>query len=132
MIALDTNVLVRFLVRDDTKQSRLVYARLKQAEIKQERLFIPLVVVLETIWVLESAYGLSRDKILESIEDLMQMPILDFEADQVLTSFLPSGRKGKTDLSDLLIAHVAEAAGCDGIITLDKKASRFHLFNLLK
>ncbi len=132
MIALDTNVLVRFLVRDDKKQSQIVDARLKKAEAKRERLFIPLVVILETIWVLDSAYGMSRDEILDSIEDLMQMPILEFEADQVLTNLLLSSKRYKTDLSDLLIAHAAEAAGCDEIITFDKKASRFRLFNLLK
>jgi len=132
MIAIDTNVLVRFLVQDDKKQSRIVYNRFKQAEAEHQQLFIPLIVVLETIWVLKSAYEMPRDKILYSIENLMQMPILDFEADHVLTSFLLSGKTHKTDLPDLLIAHAAEAAGCDEIITFDKKASRFRLFNLLK
>ena len=132
MIALDTNVLVRFLVQDDKKQSQIVYARLKKAETEREQLFVPLVVILETIWVLDSAYGMSRNEILNSLEDLMQMPILDFEADHVLTNLLLSGRRHKIDLSDLLIAHAAEAAGCDEIITFDKKASRFRLFNLLK
>ena len=56
MIALDTNVLVRFLVRDDEKQAQIVYARFKQAESAREVLFVSLLVVLETIWVLESAY----------------------------------------------------------------------------
>ena len=132
MIAIDTNVLVRFLVQDDKIQSRIVYNRFKKAEAEHQRLFIPLIVVLETIWVLQSAYEMPRDKILYSIDNLMQMPILDFEADQVITSFLLSGKKHTTDLSDLLIAHTAEAAGCDEIITFDKKASRFRLFNLLK
>ena len=132
MIALDTNVLIRFLVRDDIKQSRIVYNRFKLAETEQERLFVPLTVILEVIWVLESAYGMSRDEILSSIKDLMQMPILEFETDRVLTNLLLSGRKHKTDLSDLIIAHAAEASGCDEIITFDKKAARFRLFNLLK
>ena len=132
MIAIDTNVLVRFLVQDDRKQCRIVYDRFKQAEVNHERLFIPLIVVLETIWVLKSAYEMPRDKILYSIENLMQMPILDFESDRVLTGLLVSGRKCKTDLSDLLIAHAAEAAGCTEIITFDKKASRFPSFKLLK
>ena len=46
MIALDTNVIVRFLVRDDEKQAQVVYARLKQAEQAREILLIPLLVVL--------------------------------------------------------------------------------------
>ena len=55
MMALDTNVIVRFLVRDDEAQSNLVYKRLKKAELERERLFVPLVVMLEALWVLESA-----------------------------------------------------------------------------
>ena len=58
MIALDTNVIIRFLVRDDEKQAKTVYARLKKAEATRERLFIPLLVLLETIWVLDSAYNM--------------------------------------------------------------------------
>ncbi len=51
MTALDTNVIVRFLVRDDEEQALCVYKRFKQAEKKRESLFIPLTVLLETIWI---------------------------------------------------------------------------------
>ena len=76
MIALDTNVIVRFLVRDDEQQAQAVYARLKQAEAARETLFVPLLVVLETIWVLESVYDKSRQEILDSLEDLSNFSIL--------------------------------------------------------
>jgi predicted nucleic-acid-binding protein len=80
MKALDTNVLVRFLVRDDERQAQAVYKRFKQSETNREVLFIPLLVVLETIWVLESAYEVTRQEILESVNDLLLMPILEFES----------------------------------------------------
>lgn len=132
MIALDTNVVVRFLVRDDEKQAQIVYARFKQAEAGREVLFIPLPVVLETIWVLESAYDRSREEILDSFEELRRMPILEFERDEVLQSLLVSGREHNADLADLLIAFTAQVCGCDAGITLDKKASRLAFFHLLK
>jgi len=132
MIALDTNVIVRFLVRDDEKQAALVYARFKKAEASRERLFVPLLVVLELIWVLDSAYDMSREKILGSIADLRQMPILEFESDGVLEHLLSSAKGQKADLADLLIAHAAEAAGCEAALTFDKKASRFAFFRILK
>ena len=50
MIAIDTNVIIRFLVRDDVKQAEIVYARFKRAEAARERLFIPLLVLLEMLW----------------------------------------------------------------------------------
>lgn len=131
MIALDTNVIVRFLVRDDEKQARLVYARFKEAESTRESFFVPLVVVLETIWVLESAYNRSRKDILDSLEELSSMPILEFERAQLLQELLSKGRDSHVELSDLLIALAAQSCGCSGGITFDKHASRLPFFRLL-
>lgn len=132
MIALDTNILVRFLVRDDEKQAQIVYARFKQAESAHESLFVPLLVVLETIWVLESAYDKSREEILDSFEELKSMAILEFEKVHVLQSLLSEGQKSNADLSDLLIALTAQSCGCSGGLTFDKKASKFSFFRLLR
>lgn len=131
MIALDTNVLVRFLMRDDEKQARAVYTRLKRAEAERENLFIPLSVVLETIWVLESAYGQSRREILNALDHLTEMPIFEFEKIDVLQSFAGEARKSGTDLSDLLLALTAQSCGCTAMLTFDKKAAKNPLFQLL-
>jgi len=131
VIALDTNVIVRFLVRDDEKQARAVYARFKEAESAREALFIPLLVVMETIWVLESVYGKSKKEILDSFDDLKSMPILEFEKVQVLENLLSEGAKSNVDLSDLLIAMAAQSCGCSAGITFDKKASKLPFFRLL-
>ena len=132
MIALDTNIVIRFLVRDDEKQSQLVYRRFKQAERRRELLFVPLPIMLETIWVLESLYNLTRGEIIGAIEDLMLMPIFQFQNYGALQKFLVSARQESTDLSDLLIAHSCRASGCKQVLTFDKKASRSQLFQLLK
>ena len=131
MIALDTNVLVRFLVRDDEKQAQVVYARFKQAESARDALFVTLLVVLETVWVLESVYDKSRKEILDSFDELKDMPILEFEKVQVLQSWLSEGMKSNADLSDLLIALAAQSCGCSGGFTFDKKAAKFPFFRLL-
>ena len=132
MKALDTNVLVRFLVKDDEQQAKTVYRLFKQAESKAEAFFIPILVVLETVWVLEAVYETTRQEILDSIDELLMMPILEFEAQSAIRSFISSARENKTDLSDLLIAHCAKYSGCDSVITFDKRASKLGLFELLK
>lgn len=131
MIALDTNILVRFLVRDDKKQAELVYARFKQAEKAGEQLFIPLLVLQETIWVLESVYELSRADVVCAIEDLLHIPILKFETDEIVLMFLNDAKANKTDLTDILIGCSAKFNGSDTVITFDKKASRLPYFQLL-
>ena len=132
MIALDTNILIRFLVRDDKKQAELVYARFAQAEKTGEQLFVPLLVLQETIWVLESVYELSRPDVLCAIEDLLHLPILKFETDEVVLTFLSDAKSTKTDLADILIGCSAKSNGSEAIITFDKKASRLPYFQLLR
>ena len=128
MIALDTNIIIRFLVKDDEKQARMVYSYFKRAEEQREVLFVSLLVVLEVVWVLESAYNMSRTDIINSFSSLRQMPILEFENDIVLEKFILSGEKCATDLSDLLIGFSAQSSDCETVLTFDRKASKSPLF----
>ena len=130
MKAIDTNILIRFLVGDDEMQAKKVYSIFKKAESEKKELFVPLLVVLEMIWVLESVYDISRTEILDSISDLLLMPIFKFDQQSALQQLVHSAQGNKYDLSDLLIAHSAKVNGCEVVITFDKKASKFKLFEL--
>jgi len=132
MKSLDTNILIRFLVKDDELQAKAVYKLFKLAESKAETFFITILVVLETIWVLEAVYDASRQEILDSIDELLLMPILAFQAQSAVRSFISSARENKTDLSDLLIAHYAKHSGAVPVITFDKRAAKIELFELVK
>ncbi len=131
MTALDTNVLVRFLVRDDERQARIVLARFRRAESGRERLWVPLVVTLELLWVLDSAYDFDRDEILDALARLRHMAILAFEAEDVVDRTLAGGRGARMDLADLVIGHAARAQGSDTTLTFDRRAARSDLFELL-
>jgi predicted nucleic-acid-binding protein len=131
MKALDTNVLVRFLVKDDERQSKIVYRAFKQAETDNNTFFVPLLVVLETLWVLESVYNIARNDILDSIDDVLLMPILKFEAQATIQHFILLARENKIDLSDILIACSAKLSGCNSVLTFDKKASKFDYFEII-
>ncbi|MFH2045933.1 MAG: type II toxin-antitoxin system VapC family toxin [Pseudomonadota bacterium] len=132
MKAVDTNILIRFLIGDDELQAKQVYTIFKKAESEKEVLFVPLLVILEMVWVLESVYNISRVEILDSINDLLSMPIFKFDQLSTLQQFAHSAQGNNHDLSDLLIAHSAKTNGCETVITFDKKASKFQLFELLK
>lgn len=132
MIAVDTNVIVRFLVRDDEKQAKAVYERLKRAELDRESLFVPLLVLQETIWVLGSAYEKSRAEVLDSIEDMRRMPVFQFENDDAVKRLLSDGRSCGGDLADILIAHSAQSSGCEAGITFDKGAAKLPFFRILQ
>ncbi|MCH2208607.1 MAG: type II toxin-antitoxin system VapC family toxin [Lentisphaerales bacterium] len=132
MTAVDTNFLVRFLVGDDPKQSKTVYNILKEVEEQKSSLHVPVLVVLELIWVLDSAYKISREDIVGSLDQMILMPIFTFENLNSIQKSLQDSINTKYDLSDLLIANTAKEAGCESVLTFDKRASKHPLFTHLK
>jgi len=131
MIAVDTNILIRFLVKDDDAQASKVLERFKKAEVNKEIFFVALLVVLEVIWVLESVYEYSREEILSAIDCLTRLTILRFENIDLIHDFLSLSEKSNHDLSDMLIGLCAKHNGCAYTITFDKKASRSSLFKMV-
>lgn len=132
MKAIDTNILVRFLVGDDQKQAERVYKLFKRTESRQKELFVSLLVVLELLWVLEAVYQINRKEILDSLSDLLLMPIFKFENLNAIQKFIVSANNNKYDLSDLLIAHASNSLGCETVLTFDKKVSKCALFELIE
>jgi predicted nucleic-acid-binding protein len=131
MKALDTNCLVRFLVRDDRTQAARIRDLFKEAEERKVRYLITVAVLLELLWVLDSVYDVPRRDILAGLEDLAQLPILEFERREALLSMIEQGRKGGVDLSDLLIGLLGKEAGCEKTLTFDRKAAHSDLFDLI-
>jgi predicted nucleic-acid-binding protein len=132
MKALDTNVLVRFLVKDDARQAQIVYRVFKQAEADKKFFWVSLLVVIETMWVLDSVYQITRKDILASLNELLLMPILKFEVQPTIQRFILLAPNTTIDLSDVLIGCAANQSGCEGVLTFDKKASKFELFELIE
>ena len=130
MKAIDTNILVRFLVGDDELQAKTAYNLFKKAEAEKKELFVPLLVMLELIWVLESVYDISRAEVLAAINELLLMPILKFEQQAALQQCIYAAQRNNYGLADLLIAHSAKAQRCETVLTFDRKASKYNLFEL--
>lgn len=131
MYALDTNVLVRFLVNDDLTQAEQVHQFFQKLEKNEQQVMVPVPVVLELCWVLKSRYFLSKTEIIAAVDDLMLLPILKFEHENAIQSFLLEAQTLNADLADLLIAYVAQALNCEGVWTFDRKAQRCGLFKAI-
>ena len=131
MKGLDTNILVRLLVADDAAQTQRVVEKLQSAERGGERFFVAGLVLLELLWVLESAYGCTRDEVLEALDQLSSMPVLRIENLEAIHRTIALGRQSKQDLSDLLIGCCAAANGCTSVLTFDRAATRHALFERL-
>jgi len=120
MIALDTNVLVRFLVKDDECQSRLATRLIKSAIEREEQLFVSDIVMCETVWVLSSAYRFSRDEILGALAELLRARAVVFSSSDRLARALEAYAMGNGDFADYLIREHAKAAGADTVATFDR------------
>lgn len=132
MKAVDTNVLVRFVVADDPSQTQKVVSLFKTTKANRERLFVSAVVILELAWVLSKVYRLSREKVILALFDLLNLSILNIEYRDVIDECLNNAKENTFELSDLLIGYIARANDCVVTLTFDNKASKSPLFSLLK
>jgi predicted nucleic-acid-binding protein len=129
--ALDTNVLVRFLVDDDRAQGRKVRQLLESAERSGERFHVCTALLLETIWVLSAVYELEREDVVDALTSLIGLPVLEFENHESVLELVRLARTDRTDLPDLLIGLCATAAGCETTLTFEKGLTRTGLFEKL-
>lgn len=132
MKGLDTNALIRFLVRDDEDQAQAVRTLLIEAGKNNEPLFVPITVTLEVIWVLSSAYDYSRDEIIHALNGLLVLPMLTMEEHDRVAYLCRFASPATTGLADLLIGLSARDNGCSTTLTFDKKAAQSELFTLIE
>ncbi len=137
MIAIDTNVLLRYLLDDDKNQSRRASALIKGGE----EVLITDVVLAETTWTLKGQrYGLGKEAIVRVINALFEEASIFFEDDQTVwravndyknaKTVKSGGKKKEADFSDALIVnkalHTAKETGNEfnGAYTFDVAAQQ--------
>ncbi len=130
MIALDTNVLVRYLVRDDQHQTEAARALLESLTPERPG-YVCREVIVELVWVLERAYGFPRDRIGSVLEELVATEGLAIEAAGDVARASIRYRAGGAGFSDLMILAAAERSGARPMYTFDRKAARIDGVELL-
>src|ERR1700756_5632049 len=105
MAALDTNVLIRYLVEDDAAQVAAARRFIRKRVAEGQTLFIPVTVALELEWVLRSNFGFGKDAVVQTMSDLLSSAELTFESERALEVALLLYKEGSADYSDCL--HIA-------------------------
>lgn len=123
MIGLDTNVLARYIMQDDLKQSPLA-TRLIESRSVESRGFVPLVSVVELFWVMSSAYELDRGQLIAVLEGLLRTKELIVERAEIVWKALRIFQTANVDFADCLIERSAAAAGCERTMTFDRGAAK--------
>ena len=130
MIALDTNVLVRFLVQDDPEQSRIATGVIDDLSEAVPG-FVGREVLVELVWVLERAYRLGRVEIAGALDGLLTSTELVIEGADDVGPALELYRNDGFGFADLMIAAAARRAGAREMVTFDRKAARLPGVRLL-
>jgi predicted nucleic-acid-binding protein len=123
----DTNVLVRYLVRDDPVQA----ARAARELERDDRFFVGAIVLCELVWVLEAGYRFKRSAIAATVEQLLATAQFEIEDKDLALSALRDFRRTGADFSDCLIGRRNRAAGAAETVTFDRTLTRLDGFRLL-
>ena len=113
MLAIDTNLIVRYLTGDHPKQS--LRAR---ALIDGEAVFASVTVMLEVEWVLRSAYGFRPADVARALRAFAGLPTVTVEDGTAVAAALDLAEKGM-DFADAL--HLGRTTHCDGFASFDRK-----------
>lgn len=129
MIGIDTNILVRILVKDNEEQANLVLDFIKQ---NTSPIVINSIIFCELVWVLESCYNYSKEEIVEGLLHVLKIKQFLIPEKEIIKQSLNLYRQTKIDFSDVLIGYKNKLENCHYTITFDKQAAKTDLYKLLK
>jgi predicted nucleic-acid-binding protein len=121
MTGLDTNIIARFIMQDDALQSASVN-RLFESFSKENPGFVPLICIIELVWVLRSARDAKPPEIVRVLETLLRVEDLIVERADLVWQALHLFARTNADFADCLIQRFSHAAGCKETLTFDRKA----------
>jgi predicted nucleic-acid-binding protein len=128
VIALDTNVLLRYFVQDDPAQARRATLLLEKELTEQKPGLVTVVALIELIWVMEQSYGAAEDAIAEVIPGLLEAPNIVVERGAAVRAAM---RSKHGDLADRLLHEIGRSEGCVATVTFDKRFARLDGVELL-
>lgn len=124
MLGVDTNVLVRFLVRDDEAQFEKARKLIKRELAAGRSVFVSHLVIMETEWVLRSRYGLPKPLMIAAISGLLDAADVQFEDEPAVEEALFIWKDATADFADCLIGAKNRRLGCRATATFDTKAAK--------
>ena len=132
MPALDTNVLVRYVVQDDSGQLAAAKRLITRCVAESQPLFVPVTVTLELEWVLRASFGYDKGDVLQVLSNLFSAAELTFQSERALEVALQLYREAAADFADCVHIALAAEAGEQPLWTFDRGAARVFGAQLLR
>ncbi len=131
MLGIDTNVLVRFLVRDHEPQFQKARRLIQWEADAGQPVFVSLLVLLETEWVLRSRYQLEKPAVVATISALLDAIGIQLEDEAAIEEALYVWKDNTAEFADCLIGAHNRERGCRATATFDAKALKLSGFALV-
>ena len=122
MIGVDTNVLLRYLLDDDPRQSPKA-AAFFEARSDKDPAFVSLAAIMEVVWNLRARERMSSERVAIALRSLLSAREIVVQAPDVLRRAIRDSEDHGTDIADAVIAGLGIDADCDYTVTFDKRAS---------
>lgn len=120
---IDTNILVRYLIRDNEQQFQKALDIIKTANTSQQDLYIDEVVVAETVWVLKSYYQQEKSTICESLTKLINLPVFSNPRKPILLQAISIYTENNISYVDAWLLSIAHHKKLD-LQTFDQKLTK--------
>jgi predicted nucleic-acid-binding protein len=131
MFGLDTNVLVRFLLRDDIMQAEQARRAIENAVADGTPVFVSLLTIIETEWVLRSCARLDKKRVITTFRTLLEARDLQIEQEEALEEALFFYEGSNADFADCLMSSQYRRLGCSAMLTFDQNAAKLSGVKLL-
>jgi predicted nucleic-acid-binding protein len=128
MIALDTNVLLRYFVQDGDYQAAIATNLIEQRLSPDTPGYISLPVVCEIVWAMQTTYRQPRSVIATSLSLLLDSAQVEVEAQEIVAAALA---QTGCDIADAIIHLIGQKQACTKTVTFDKKFARLEGVELL-
>lgn len=132
MIGIDTNVLMRLLVRDHDGQIKAAERFVNTHCSSDAPGYVSRIVIAEIAWVLKDVYDYDRTQIAGAIRGVLNVSQLEIDSADEVHAAVADYEKSSGGFTDCLVARTNASAGCDYTVTFDKKAAKLDAFKLLK
>jgi predicted nucleic-acid-binding protein len=118
VIALDTNVLLRYIMRDEPEQTAAATLFIESNLSEDLPGYISLPVICELSWSLRKTYALPTDKLVEAVSTLLEIKQFDVQEPEIVRQAIANQPTG---IADMIIHLIGQANGCTKTVTFDKK-----------
>ncbi len=121
---IDTSLFIRFLHNGNPEEREKFKKLIRKAENKETTFYVPLIVVVEMVYVLERVYKIPKTRVREMVESLLTLPV-EMENFEVIVLALDLYEKENLKFGDALVLATAKAKGIKPVFTFDKDFDKF-------